>query len=187
MTDKLTGLICDQAQKIEADCDRASVRDSLASARWDRINLWLGTFSAAAAALAAFLAASNETNLNVYAAASALLSAILGSILTFLTPAKKSENFHKFSNRYQALRDMFRVFIAIRCAEEGDVQLLKKEFQALLAEKQKIDSDHPVIPERYYGKAVKIIQERIKRNIELKKLKQANKPAPESDTLRRVA
>jgi hypothetical protein len=167
MAEDLLELLCKQAKKIEADCDRASVRDSLVSANWDKWNLRLGVSSALLAGAAASVA-QLPADWKIVTSVLALLAAIIGSILTFLAPSQKAGAYHKFSKSYQALRDNIRIFIALRCATGDDVKALEIEFQKLLSEKQKIDADHPVIPERYYATAVDIIERRKKRNKQMR-------------------
>lgn len=173
-------LVSHQAHKIEADCDRASVRDSLVSAKWYQRNLYLGISAAALAAIAAFTAGNrgldtHDVVFKYLIPSSALLSAIFSSILTFLAPAQKAETYHKFSNRYHSLRDRIRAFIAFKCVEGVDDEALKNEFHALLVKKQEIDADHPVVPERYYAKAVEVIERRIDRNKKLKESKRTER------------
>jgi hypothetical protein len=164
MGESLQELICKQAKKIESDCDRASVRDSLVSATWDKWNLRLGVSSAVLAGAAAAVAQVKVDKISIVTTVLALLSAITGSILTFLAPSEKASTYHKFSNNYFALRDKLRFFIAFRCVSSDDVKALEEEFQKLLIEKQKIDADHPVVAEKYYDIAVTVIAKRKERN-----------------------
>jgi len=162
MGESLQELICEQATKIESDCDRASVRDSLVSATWDKWNLRLGVSAALLAGAAASVA--QLADAAIATSALALLSAVIGSILTFLAPSEKASTYHKFSNNYFALRDKLRFFISFRCASSDNVKALEEEFLKLLTEKQKIDADHPVVAEKYYEIAVDVIARRKKRN-----------------------
>jgi hypothetical protein len=177
MVQQMHELVAEQAIKIGVDCDRAAIRDSLISARWESSNFWLGIASAVAAAVAAFcvgnsgdiLTASSapgdaKTYANVFASGAALFSAILASILTFLAPSAKATTYHQFSNKYHSLRDRIRSFVRIHCIEGISADDLKKRFESLLEEKRSIDADHPVVPERYYRKAVEKMEEKIKRN-----------------------
>jgi hypothetical protein len=156
-------LVCEQAKKIEADCDRASVRDSLVSANWYKWNLRLGVSSALLAGAAAS-AAQLPGNWKIVTSVLAVLAAILGSILTFLVPSERAATYHKFSKNYQALRDNLRLFIAFRCVSDDDTKALEIEFQNLLSEKRRMDADHPVVPEKFYAMAVDVIEQRKKRN-----------------------
>jgi hypothetical protein len=164
MGESLQELICEQAKKIESDCDRASVRDSLVSTTWDKWNLRLGVSAALLAGAAASVAQFKTDRTAIVTSVLALLSAIIGSILTFLAPSEKASIYHKFSNNYFALRDKLRFFIAFRCASSDNVKALEEEFLKLLTEKQKIDADHPVVAEKYYEIAVDIIAHRKNRN-----------------------
>lgn len=178
-------LISQQAMKIAVDCDRAAIRDSLVSARWDSANFWLGLLSAVTAAVAAF-AVSNGADLlagagaaesakiyaNVFASGMASVSTILVSILTFLAPAGKAVVYHQFSNKYHALRDRIRSFVGIHCVDEASADELIREFKALLDEKRSIDADHPAVPERYYRAAAEKMEEKIKRNQRIQELEE---------------
>ena len=181
-------LIAEQVIKIGVDCDRAAIRDSLISARWDYANFWLGLASATTAAAAAFVAgsggelvaasgqqaaASTPSYASVFASVVALISAILASILTFLVPSAKATSYHQFSNKYHSLRDRIRSFVRIRCLEGTPQEELMKEFEDLLEEKRSIDADHPVVPERYYRLAVEKMEEKIRRNQKIKELEEA--------------
>ena len=184
-------LVAEQALKIGVDCDRAAIRDSLISARWDYANFWLGLASAVTAAMAAFFAgsggeivgssapraaaaaASEPSYAHVFASGVALISAILASILTFLVPSAKATSYHQFSNKYHSLRDRIRSFVRIRCLEATPPDELMKEFESLLEEKRSIDTDHPVVPERYYRMAVEKMEEKIRRNQKIKELEES--------------
>jgi hypothetical protein len=174
MEESLKELICEQAKKIESDCDRASVRDSLVSTTWDKWNLRLGVSSALLAGAAAAVAQGGE-NIKILTSVLAICSAIIGSILTFLAPSEKASTYHKFSNNYFALRDKLRFFIAFQCASSDNVNALEEEFKKLLTEKQKIDADHPVVAEKYYEITVDIIARRKKRNKRMHDFDPSNK------------
>jgi hypothetical protein len=169
--------IREQARAIERDCERAAMRASLVSARWDRWNVWLGVLSTAAAAFAAFFAGNHNElsqggnsipvflaqNLPGLAGGLALLSAILTSILTFLAPSKKAESFHESANKYRGLRERLRLFINGADAESA------KDREALLGfleEKQDIDVGHPIVPEWAYEKALQRLAEKRTRNLD---------------------
>jgi hypothetical protein len=92
MGESLQELICQQAKKIESDCDRASVRDSLVSATWDKWNLRLAVSSAVLAGAAAAVAQVKVDNIAIVTTVLALLSAIIGSILTLSRAFGKGEH-----------------------------------------------------------------------------------------------
>src|SRR5882757_1981946 len=123
MSQELRQEIRSQAHKISKDCDRASIRDSLISASWYKLNLWLGLASAVlAGTIASFAGADlkgltiiNESSGKLIVAVLASSSAILTSVLTFLAPSEKANIYHEYSNRYWALRDQIRKFVRIEC------------------------------------------------------------------------
>jgi hypothetical protein len=177
MRTPLHQLIAQQANRIAVDCDRAAIRDALVSARWDSANIWLGLACAIIAAAAAFCIANGAvllsntgltdnatTYANVFASGSALVSALLAAILTFLAPAAKATTYHHFANKYHSLRDRIRTFAAIRCSEEASGDELTEEFKQFLDEKRSIDAEHPVVAERYDQAAVDKMEERATRN-----------------------
>jgi hypothetical protein len=148
-----------QAQAIEQDCERAAIRASLVSARWDRRNLRLGLSSAIAAAVAAFVVGNDHFSIpenmlpailrdNAKFAASffAAVSAILTSALTFLAPSKMAESFHESSNKYRGLRERLRLFVNGAATDE-------KALADFVKQKQDIDVSHPIVPEWAYRKA----------------------------------
>jgi hypothetical protein len=162
--------IREQAQAIEEDCERAAIRASLVSAKWDGRNLWLGLSSAIAAAVAAFVAGNEHFSIpegislpailkdNAQFAASffAVVSAILTSALTFLAPSKKAESFHESSNKYRGLRERLRLFINGAATD-------KKTLADFVEQKQDIDVSHPIVPEWAYKKAhQRLIKKRIR-------------------------
>ena len=51
MRTPLHQLIAQQATRIAVDCDRAAIRDSLVSAKWESVNVRLGVASAVTAAV----------------------------------------------------------------------------------------------------------------------------------------
>ena len=191
-------LIAQQATRIAVDCDRAAIRDSLVSARWESVNVWLGVASAVTAAAAAFCIANGAvllantgltdnatTYANVFASGSALVSALLAAILTFLMPAAKATTYHHFANKYHSLRDRIRTFAAIRCTEEASGDELTQEFKQFLDEKRAIDAEHPIVAESYDRAAVEKMEERALRNQRIQELEEpAERPAvalPASD------
>lgn len=152
----LSDLIQIQARKIAEDCDRAALRDSLAAVVWRTVNLVLGLASVVAAATAALLTSdgasawleSGGLNKNQAIGLGALISAILASILTFLAPAEKANIYHEYSNKLRSLRDRVRAFSEIDCYLQDDV--LRQKFDAILIEKNKLDAEHPIVPEWAY-------------------------------------
>jgi hypothetical protein len=165
--EKETKSIREQACGIEEDCERAAIRASLISARWDFHNLWLGVASAVAAAIVALVASENSDRnhfgfLQPYTGALAAGSAVLTSILTFLSPSKKAETFHASANKYRELRERLRMFIHKDKQETGPDRVALEKFAQ---EKHEIDAGHPIVPEWAYDKA----QDRIVRKMERKK------------------
>ena len=177
--------IAEQARKIEEDCERAAIRDALISARWYRWNLWLGLTSTIAAAIAGLLAGSASDLLQLAGAQAAqdksgmvalfaLASAVLASILTFLSPSEKANAFQQTSNKYHSLRERLRFFRYTKCADNGSCP--EEELEKMIAEKQEIDTDHPIVPEWSYERAHQKIKEKIKRNDELSELRRKREP-----------
>jgi hypothetical protein len=177
MRTPLHHLIGQQATRIAVDCDRAAIADALVSAKWDSVNLRLGLASAITAAAAAFCIANGAvllsnmgitenaaTYANVFASGSALVSALLASILTFLVPSAKAASYHQFSNKYHSLRERIRSFVAIRCTEDASPDALTAEFKSFVEEKHAIDADHPAVGERYDRAAVEKMEERTRRD-----------------------
>src|SRR5690348_14004347 len=113
MSEPLRDELCRQADKIARDCDRASIRDSLISAGWYRMHLWLGVASVLLAGMSASLAGAHMSGqsfvdhsiVQLSIAILASGSGILTSVVTFLAPAEKANIYHEYSNRYWALRD----------------------------------------------------------------------------------
>jgi hypothetical protein len=163
-----------QAEKIAKDCDRASIRDSLISARWYRWNLWLGLPSAILAALVAVLVSGGDESdlksiidqkkIHLLVILLASTSAILTSVVTFLTPSQKANVYQEFSNRYWALRDRIRKFALLECTSDASFKALKVAYEKLLQERIELDSKHPPVPEWAYRKAGKKLREKIERN-----------------------
>ena len=183
MRTPLHQLIAQQATRIAVDCDRAAIRDSLVSAKWESVNVRLGVASAVTAAVAAFCIANGAvllantgltenatTYANVFASACALVSALLAAILTFLAPAGKATTYHHFANKYHSLRDRIRTFAAIRCTEDASGDELTEEFKQFLDEKRSIDTEHPVVAERYDRAAVEKMEERAMRDQRIQEL-----------------
>jgi hypothetical protein len=177
MRTPLHQLIAQQATRIAVDCDRAAIRDSLISAKWESVNVWLGVACAITAAAAAFCIANGAVLLantgltdnattysNVFASGSALVSALLAAILTFLAPAAKATTYHHFANKYHSLRDRIRTFAAIHCTEDASGDDLTEEFKQFLDEKRSIDAEHPIVAESYDRAAVERMEERAMRN-----------------------
>jgi hypothetical protein len=172
VADDLHAAVLDQARKIEEDCERGAIRDALLSTRWNNINMWLGSLSAVIGAVAAILAGSlgadliNGFEISKWApAVAALIGSALVAVLTSLTPSEKARSFQEYSNKYHALRDRIRSFIAIRAIETKD-SAFAEEYQAILAEKSAIDADHPIIPEWAYRRThAKIIDKLIRKEV----------------------
>ena len=169
--------IPEQAWKIQEDCERAAIRDALVSSSWYKYNLGLGLASTVSAATAGFLAANdgqwltNMTSVDSKALVTffSLLSAVLASILTFLSPSEKANAFQQTSNKYHSLRERLRFFVNNGC---NDPALKPEEgLRAFILEKQEIDSDHPILPEWAYRKAHRKVKEKILRNRELEQLR----------------
>jgi len=172
MSQELRQEIRSQAHKISKDCDRASIRDSLISASWYKLNLWLGLASAVlAGTIASFAGADlkgltiiNESSGKLIVAVLASSSAILTSVLTFLAPSEKANIYHEYSNRYWALRDQIRKFVRIECISAADIKHLKREYEKLLQERIELDKKHPLVPEWVYNEAGKKLEQKKKRN-----------------------
>lgn len=177
--------IAKQAKKIEADCERAAIRDALVSSRWSRRNLRLGLASAIAAAVAAFVAGNGSESLNFLKvlhivgadfnseksviALFAMISAVLTSVLTFLRPSQFAESFQESSNKYHAMREQLREFInrpETQRMEAGGFDALRK----FIEEKRDIDTTHPIVPEWAYEKAQWRIQKKLIRKHELERI-----------------
>jgi hypothetical protein len=169
----------EQAWKIEIDCERAAIRDALVSSQWYKWNLFLGLASTISAAVAGFLAgAGNDFQVEKWVDAKTLvpffafLSAVLASILTFLAPSEKANAFQQTSNKYHALRERIRYFRNSKCV--GGATGLEAQLEGIIDEKQKIDVDHPILPEWAYPKAHKKIKEKLARNAELENLRSSD-------------
>jgi hypothetical protein len=167
-------LIKDQAKALEESCEKGSLRDTLIAASWHKWNLFLGITSAVIAAFAAFARTNivailqqwgaTESNANTYGSEFisflVLLSAILTSILTFLSPSEKSSAYHHFSNKLRSLRDRVRSFMEIDCLRSKKEAALCEKFDSLVREKSEIDSSHPIVPNWAYKKAYKVLKEK---------------------------
>jgi hypothetical protein len=169
-----------QAHKIEEDCDRATYRDALVSANWYKWNLGLGISSAVFAATSAFLAG-NDGKLfggQVFVtAALALISAVLTSVLTFLSPSEKANAYHEYSNRYLSLRNRLRKFVAVDCLAASQSSELEEKYDKFLEQKDQIDSEHPVVPQWAYPLA----EEREKEKKEKAEKEKAEKEKAEKE------
>ena len=187
-------LIGQQAARIAVDCDRAALSDALVSAKWESVNLWLGLAAAITAAAAAFCIANGAvllsnlgvaenaaTYANVFASGSALVSALLAAILTFLVPSAKATTYHQFSNKYHSLRDQIRSFVAIRCTDDASADELTALFKVFVEEKHAIDADHPAVAERYDRAAVAKMEERMRRDQRIQELEQPPERARASE------
>jgi hypothetical protein len=163
-------LIQKEARTLEESCEKAALRDTLLAANWHDKNLLLGMSSTIIAALAAFsrgsqfadwqiattLADGKPYNIAIGADIISILvlsSAILTSILTFLSPSEKSGDYHHFSNKLRSLRDRVRSFTRIDCSRSIKDAALCEKFDSLVREKSEIDSSHPIVPNWAYGEA----------------------------------
>jgi hypothetical protein len=154
-----------QARALEESCEKGALRDTLIAARWHNTNLCLGISSTIIAAVAAFsrgqfgewehLIGAVKITGGEIAAALALISAVLTSILTFLSPSEKAGSYHHFSNKLRSLRDRVRAFTQIDCSRSGKEAALCEKFDRMVREKSEIDSSHPIVPNWAYGKARK--------------------------------
>jgi hypothetical protein len=190
MNQPIHDLVREQARKLEEDCEKGALRDTLLAARWHHVNLWLGISSAVAAALAAFFVGKGnfitdqlkdhlgeqqkaviEVILPMITAFSALAAAILTSTLTFLAPSEKAGAYHHFSNKLRALRDRARSFIEIDCTMTTSRGTnLPQKFEQLLREKREIESSHPIVPYWVYAKSYVEMKKKIEFKNDLKKL-----------------
>jgi hypothetical protein len=83
----------------------------------------------------------------------ALISAILTSILTFLTPSERAGHYHTFSNKFRALRDKARCLIEFDCSQENNGKALRDKLERLMGEKGEIDASHPIVPNWVHDRA----------------------------------
>lgn len=189
MGEPLRDELCRQADKIARDCDRASIRDSLISAGWYRMNLWLGVASVLLAGMSASLAGAHMSGTQSFVDHSvvqlsiAMLasgSGILTSVVTFLAPAEKANVYHEYSNRYWALRDRIRRFVTIECISEMPTARLKQEFDKLLSERIELDSKHPLVPEWVYAQAGEKLKEKVLRNRRAEEAESASRSVQEA-------
>ncbi|NDV86105.1 SLATT domain-containing protein [Aurantimonas aggregata] len=184
----LQDAIMSQATKIAEDCERAAIRDALLSGQWNAINLWLGLSAALAAALSAalagaeFLHAGDSQRGGLYSGAAAIIASVATAVLTFLKPSEKAASYQQYSNKYHALRDRIRSFVAIvPHREDPDVDPLG-EFEKLLQEKRQIDAEHPILPEWAYRKAHEKMKAKLARKREFQEMQPARNESAGRDS-----
>jgi hypothetical protein len=183
----LRSLIREQARALYESCEKGSLRDTLIAARWHRWNLYLGVSSAIFAAVAAFAKINIATLLvstwsmeqdianthgSEIASILALISAILTSMLTFLSPSEKAGAYHHFSNKIRSLRDRAHSFMEVECVLGTKDTALLDKFERILREKSEIDSSHPIVPNWAYGKTYKELENKFQQKLKQKKMRE---------------
>jgi hypothetical protein len=155
-------------QQIAVEADRLS-EDVLWSEKqhfamatvWRRMHLFLGIPSAIMAALAGVSALQDRPFL---AAALAVASAVVTSLLTFLEPDRAAERHHKAGVGYSALRGQLRRFRLIDLSPGGLPNNARQKLEEFATEKTSLMQTAPHIGGISYALARKSISKEEHRN-----------------------
>lgn len=152
---ELRAAIARECSRVEEDC-LYSAKGSFEAARiWGHVHLMVGIPTALIAALAGVSAFNDYPEL---AGAMAVLAAGLSSISTFLNPSEKAHAFSQAGNRYNALRGRARFLREVTGLTAATPEEQAAELKEILAGKDKLSQESPIIPRRAFERARKGIE-----------------------------
>lgn len=152
-----TQSICDQVLELESDTDKTAALNFVLAQRWETRNLQLGlgvvlisgivtVLGAVAALRDGELHVVTQPVLTLSSTILASITAVLGSILTFLKPAERASRYREFGNKNKSLHNRLKIY---RTVSIGFVENEKKQhddLQTFLKEKDALNLDNPPIP-----------------------------------------
>ena len=150
----LTYKLIAEARRIEEDCNHSSKGHYYDSKRWSRHHLTVGLPAAILGGIAGLLAFNGWPQI---AGSSALISAVLATILTFLKPSERAENHSSAAGQYLALRNQTRMFREIDLEETGFTPSTKARLAELAKKRDELNQTCPAISQKSYKLAKKDI------------------------------
>ena len=147
--------IIKECLRIEEDTEHSFKSHYNASAKWSKINLWLGLPAAILAAAAGGTSAADGPQIIITIVA--FLSTIFISCLTFLKPSERSDSHKAAGHSYHALRNKTLMFREIELNSITDDAGILKVIRALSERRDELNSTMPSIPRKAYEKAKKDI------------------------------
>ena len=147
--------IARECSRVEEDC-LYSAKGSFEAARsWGHVHLMVGIPTALIAAVAGVSAFNDYPE---FAGALAVLVAVLSSISTFLNPSEKAQAFSQAGNRYNALKVRARFLREVTGRTAVTPEEQAAELKEILAEKDKLSQESPIIPRHAFESARKGIE-----------------------------
>lgn len=159
--------ICEQLSKLETDTGRTAASDFAVAQGWEKWNTRLGfaivITSGAVSIITAMLSAKTSAPVLPINQAWPLgistmlasLTAVVGSILTFLKPAERASRYREFGNKQKSLRNRIRVYRTVSISFSASEVEKHDALQAFLLEKGALNSDNPPIPRWAYVRTLK--------------------------------
>lgn len=144
-----------ESERLEED-SLFSARGHFEAARtWGHVHLWVGIPTALLAALAGVTAFNNHSTV---AGVSAMIVAGLSAVSTFLNPSEKAQLHHVAGTAFTTVRSQARLFRTVRLLSAADRDVLEKELEALVARKNELNEQSPIIPRPAFLRARKGIE-----------------------------
>lgn len=147
------------AQDIELRSRRARDAHFLAARRWDSANLWLGLSAVLAGVVGGGSAGAGffpNVSSAALAAWFAAIAGLLAAAASFLRPSDRIEAHKRAGDNWAILRDRAARFHALELARTDlNDRQLQESYDALLALKEEITRNSPVIPTWAYDRASK--------------------------------
>ena len=173
--DEIRQSIENQLQKLEDDTDLTSASDFRMAQRWGSINTRLGliivlvsgiiTTTGVYASVGDFQDMQRYFTLSVTVLAS--IATVVGSVLTFLKPSERGEQYREFGNKQKALRNRIRIYRSVLMKQEPSVERPSEQLVAFGQEKDALNSANPPIPRSAFRTASKDMLEKRRRRAKL--------------------
>jgi hypothetical protein len=162
----------EQLQKLENDAEMTSASDFAMAQNWEKWNTILGLsivlisgYVASIGAASSFKYGSTDWTdiFKISSAVAGALTAILGSVLTFLKPSERASRYREFGNKQKSLRNRIRLYRTVSIHLEQDVVARCSQLGNFLTEKDALNSDNPPITKWAFVQATRDIADKEKR------------------------
>lgn len=152
---ELREAIARECSRLEEDSLYSAKGSFEAAKRWGHVHLMVGIPTALIAAVAGVSAFNDYPE---FAGVLAVLVTALSSISTFLNPSEKAQAFSQAGNRYNALRARARFLREVTGRTTATPEEQAAELKEILAEKEKVSQESPIISRPAFERARKGIE-----------------------------
>ncbi len=142
-----------EAERVEEDAIHSGKAHFAQAERWRAFHFWVGAPAAVLAAIAGAAVLGEFQYGTFVSVVTAFSAALLAAVMTFFDPQKQVQIYTQCGNRYLVLRNKARIFREIECEQASNDEELTPGLKRLTEERDRLNSESPVIPRWAYEKA----------------------------------